>query len=247
MRRYYPVVQGTHEWHAFRDSAAFIRASEASSLIGLNPYKSSNEAVMELRAAMLSKPHIHPPMSEFMRHHVERGHRLEPLALLRLRPLFSKLEKCGVCVNETGGMRFLASPDGIAVTPEGERVLIEIKAPEARDAPLRLGYVVQLLVQMFCTGIQRGLLVYVWERDMRVWEVEWSDELWTQMVEWFKMSWMRAQYGCDQKVRMPAGERAVREALIAAVTAQNDEVPQSVAAAQEIRRTDTAPKKIKVY
>jgi putative phage-type endonuclease len=246
-RVYYPLVQGSDEWHQLRNLMPNIKASEAAALIGLNPFKSTKQAITELSLAIQGTP-VENKIDPFLQFHIDRGHALEPVALLRIRCLFLKLHKCGTFINGRDLVPFSASPDGLAECINGGRMLIEVKAPQNRDQEVKSYYIVQLMVQMYCSGVAKGILVYVWsDGSVRIWDIEWDQMVWDEMLEWFRGAWELAQQKNPIINRSPNGEKRRREQLLLSLAVENKQAVATINQAELNRRKYVAGPKMIVH
>ena len=246
-RAYYPLIQGSQAWHDFRNSLPNIKASEAASLIGLNPFKSAKQAITELSLALDGTP-VENKIDPFFQFHIDRGHALEPVALLRVKCLFLKLHKCGVFVNGRDKVPFSASPDGLAECINGGKMLIEVKAPQNRDQDVKPCYIVQLLVQMYCSGVAKGILVYVWsDGSVRIWDIDWDQDVWDEMLGWFRTAWDLAQQKNPKVDRSPNGEKRRREQLLLSLAVENKQAVATINQAELNRRKYVAGPKMVVH
>jgi putative phage-type endonuclease len=149
------IPAGTPEWHAAR--AQGIGASEASSVLGLNPYKSALRLWGE-KTGRLTPPNLDD------NENVQRGVALEmPIAEAFAKQAEDAIEPCGLLFSAEPPYEFiLATPDFLMDAPDG-MIPVEIKAPSIHnrrqwDTPPAM-YQAQVRQQMFVLGAPYGILV----------------------------------------------------------------------------------------
>jgi len=144
-------INNETDWLARRLSV--ITATEAASLVGLNPYKTPAQVYRDKK----------DPGTFTGNEYTQVGQLLEPVVVeLTNKLLGTKYELC----ENSEGKWFLTRDDiRLGATPDaydGQRFL-ECKTTKPlnllryRDCPPKY-YVVQLMVQMYCAGIQEGHL-----------------------------------------------------------------------------------------
>jgi putative phage-type endonuclease len=149
------IPAGTPEWHAAR--AQGIGASDAGSVLGLNPYKS----MLRLWAEKTNR--LEPPNLDD-NPNVMRGVALEtPIAKAFAAQSGLAIQPCGNLFQADPPYEFiLATPDFLMEMPGGLCV-VEIKAPSAHnrkqwDGPPAM-YAAQVRQQMFVMDAPYGILV----------------------------------------------------------------------------------------
>lgn len=147
--RHIPVEQRTEAWHDLRKLYKFT-ASIVTECCGLSDYKSWRMVRDEWAGIRQVAP-----VSPFAQRHMDRGTQAEPVLMQRLLANLpgAQVFPVGPFVRDC----FLASPDGILLH-DNNLFLIELKCPESNMSP-KLSYLIQLLFQMYCTGIGHAFLV----------------------------------------------------------------------------------------
>ena len=144
------LQQKTPEWHAFR--ASHFNASDAPAMLGISPYKTRNDLLMEYRTGIT--PEIDPEQQK----RFDEGHRFEALA----RPLAEKLieEELYPVTGSEG--KLAASFDGLTMM---EDICFEHKSMNndirgcKTDEDLPLHYRVQMEQQLMVSGAEKCLFM----------------------------------------------------------------------------------------
>jgi putative phage-type endonuclease len=150
------IPAGTPEWHAAR--AQGIGASDAGSVLGLNPYKSVLRLWGE-KTGRLTPPNLDDNPN------VQRGVALEtPIAEAFCKQTGIAIEPCGLLFQADPPYEFiLATPDFLMPTQSDGWIPIEIKSPSAYNRKLWESppamYAAQVRQQMFVLGAPYGILV----------------------------------------------------------------------------------------
>eukprot|EP01132_Coremiostelium_polycephalum_P009344 gene9344-11474_t len=176
-RKLEDIQQGTEEWFQARKKFQ-LTASEFSSAMGINPYKSQFQFAQEKLG--FKQPFI----SEYAKKAMKNGRDSEPMA----RFYYEKIE--GIKVREKGiypyirDTRFASSPDGLIYNKDGIEGVIEIKSPY-KSVPsdqfqtIPLHYVPQIFANMEFVGAKwcdyisyvndKGIYIARVKRDPVVW------------------------------------------------------------------------------
>lgn len=206
MHRHIGVVQCSPEWHKLRDDPEIFRASELGAIIGVGYTNQKTwRTIYDKRQSTGEMPDQTEFMKQFGKVHIERGHRMEVVIFDNLRHSIPGIHcKCGAFIRtwtcKSGRiLKFLASPDSIHVADNGDLLLLEIKCPISIERHLLTNrqhphpqYLVQVLVQMYCTGIQKAILVMGEEGELGklkecvYYPCDWSDELWITVTDWIE-------------------------------------------------------------
>ena len=148
---YFDVEQRTPEWFKLR--RGLITASQVAALLGVDEYKTKNEAINEIAYAIRKDISNNPA--------VNHGVVLEDEARKHLEIVLNKeIKPCGVFVYDgwLGG-----SPDGLV---DSENAITEIKCPYSGSTGLKASYIMQCQINMFLTGATECYLyIYTPEQD----------------------------------------------------------------------------------
>lgn len=151
------LQQKTPEWNAFR--AAHFNASDAPAMLGISPYKTRNDLLMEYRTGIT--PEIDPEQQK----RFDEGHRFEALA----RPLAEELvgQELYPCVGSEG--KLAASFDGLTMMEdicfEHKSLNNDIRGCKS-DEDLPLHYRVQMEQQLIVSGAEKCLFMATkWDKN----------------------------------------------------------------------------------
>jgi len=236
MERHIPVVQGTKAWHDLRNEKSFLRASEVGSLVGVNDHvtqKCAKQVYNNRQKGICSAE----TQNEKYAFHMQRGIRMEPIIFAKLKEYFNGLFlKVGAFVKtedviDERPLTFLASPDCICVDSDLNLYLLEIKNPmNVKKHMEKYGgvcpvYLVQIMIQMFTTGIKTGI-ISLCEGDgeaghMVNVSVEWNDSVWVMICIWIDQALQEAESGLFQN--MNASEKKYRIALLQSLVIKTQE------------------------
>lgn len=158
---YFDVEQRTPEWFNLR--RGLITASQVPALLGVDEYKTKNEAINEIAYGIRKDLSKNPA--------VNHGVALEDEARKHLEIVLNKeIKPCGFFVYDEwlGG-----SPDGLVV---GENAIVEIKCPYGGNMDRKLSYLLQCKINMFLAGASKCYLyIYMLGGD-RIFTIDKDDE-----------------------------------------------------------------------
>lgn len=146
---YFDVEQRTPEWFKLR--RGLITASQVPALLGVDEYKTKNEAINEIAYGIRKDLSKNPA--------VNHGVALEDEARKHLEIVLNKeINPCGFFVYDgwLGG-----SPDGLV---DSENAIVEIKCPYGGNIGLKASYIMQCEINMFLTGATECYL-YIYTPD----------------------------------------------------------------------------------
>lgn len=149
--------QDEHEWLVWR--AGGLGASDASSILGVSPFKTAQQLWTEKRAAVMTKGQKVVPTEYSWA--MQRGKRLEPSARLQVQRLTGIKCEPICCMHDTEDW-LRASLDGYDASIP---LVVEIKCPnnkahmEAINGGVPDYYIPQLIHQSLVTGVDNFLYV----------------------------------------------------------------------------------------
>jgi len=178
---YHDIVQNTPAWEEFRTHRHLFSAtaSECAALFGVSTH-TSRIMMIEILAGRRTAPPLDPVVSSF-------GHEWEgPLAAFAAEVLgYSPhmVKTCGTFVNGV----LAASPDRVIIPgiPYARPILMEVKARMGKGGYQTFpAYMVQMMVQMYCSGLSRCYLVHAMpDESIEIWVTWWDLQLWEDMWE----------------------------------------------------------------
>ena len=187
-------VQGSAHWHAYRRQGARVTASLAPALLGFSPFLRPTEAFGVLLGEVM-------PSNV----HTARGNREEAkIADAFARRMRLRLHEVGIYPHPQFAW-LAASPDRLVVA-SGE--VVEIKST-AGAPTLTASHILQLTLQLACTGARIGYLVgqQFGKRDLVAWKIQFDVELFRAMVELLEPLHAAAanavQEGTEDETEMP--------------------------------------------
>jgi predicted phage-related endonuclease len=151
------LVQGSQEWHDFRDEPGKLNASEAPAMMGVNPNMSRNELLR------LKKTGIKPAISPAQQAVFDRGHRVEALARPIAEEIIGEDLYPIIGSREVEGLDLSASFDGLTLLHDinfEHKQWNKTDGPEyLAGAPLKPKHYWQVEQQMLISGADTTLFV----------------------------------------------------------------------------------------
>jgi putative phage-type endonuclease len=175
------ITQGTKEWHEFRQDG--IGASQASVLLGINPWKKIDHLFFEKIGE--GKPHQEPNK------YILQGHELEPVARKEYEKQTGYLYEPLCAIHDKYDF-IRCSFDGVNLE---KKHLIEIKCPQEKTHSIAVSgkvpdyYEAQIQWQLMIAGYEYGDYVSYHEGDLQIVPV-FADKLYQEaLIEKAKWFW----------------------------------------------------------
>lgn len=180
------------EWLKARKKG--VGASDISSLAGVNPWKSAFDVYLDKTSE---------EVNEFSNHFTHWGNILEPI----VADEFGRVMKAQIkppplpIMSLTDHPHIMASLDRIAIMPDGEEVVVEVKTTSARNSSkwgeemtdqIPIQYLVQVHYQLGISGHKTAYVpVLIDTSDFRIYRVDRDEEVIKQLQDIAHEFWAR--------------------------------------------------------